>query len=233
MTDPAPILVSHASIEAVCDRLAASNAPQLPLDAMKQVAIADRDQRWKDRCADIDPILADIYGKEALAKDDAADTTDALEASNDRPLFYNDEEDPFAGRRWLVYQMLPEKGVALLSGQSRAGKTFCALDLALSVAQGAPFAGWTTDRPGGVLYLAAEGAAEIPTRWKAAKDRRGLAGSDMPFLWTEALPCKLLDAGATARFIQLAHSAACGSACKKDPASGVIGVQKGTTIPMV
>ena len=25
----------------------------------------------------------------------------------------------------------------------------------------------------------------------------------------------------------------CGSACKKDPASGVIGVQKGTTIPMV
>ncbi len=26
---------------------------------------------------------------------------------------------------------------------------------------------------------------------------------------------------------------ACGSACKKNPVSGVIGVQKGTTIPMV
>ncbi|OYX60293.1 MAG: hypothetical protein B7Y89_16590 [Novosphingobium sp. 32-60-15] len=26
---------------------------------------------------------------------------------------------------------------------------------------------------------------------------------------------------------------ACGSACKRNPASGVIGVQKGTTIPMV
>ncbi len=25
----------------------------------------------------------------------------------------------------------------------------------------------------------------------------------------------------------------CGSACKRDPVSGVIGVQKGTTIPMV
>jgi len=35
-----------------------------------------------------------------------------------------------------------------------------------------------------------------------------------------------LFAGSTAGLV-------CGSACKKDPVSGVIGVQKGTTIPMV
>jgi hypothetical protein len=31
----------------------------------------------------------------------------------------------------------------------------------------------------------------------------------------------------------LAIGFGCGSACKRNPASGVIGVQKGTTIPMV
>ena len=45
--------------------------------------------------------------------------------------------------------------------------------------------------------------------------------------------------GAAHRFEQLLGNAnlavavSCGSACKRDPVSGVIGVQKGTTIPMV
>lgn len=122
--------------------------------------------------------------------------------------FYRGAHDPYGGRKWLVYQTLPERGAALMAGISRAGKTFCALDLAVSVTAGLPFAGRAVDRRGGVLYLAAEGSAEIPVRWKAATEARGCANADLPSLWTDTLPCRLLDKGAVDRFTALAAGVA-------------------------
>lgn len=122
--------------------------------------------------------------------------------------FYRGAHDPYGGRKWLVYQTLPERGAALMAGISRAGKTFAAIDLAVSVTAGLPFAGRAADRTGGVLYLAAEGSAEIPVRWKAATELRGCANDDLPFLWTDTLPCRLLDKGAVERFTALAADAA-------------------------
>jgi len=54
--------------------------------------------------------------------------------------------------------------VALLAGQYAAGKTFVGLDLAASVLTGVDFAHQEVCRRGGVLWLAAEGAAEVDAR---------------------------------------------------------------------
>jgi hypothetical protein len=123
------------------------------------------------------------------------------------PRFNVDEADPYGGRKWLVHGMLPERGVAFLSGVSRVGKTFVAQDLALCVLTGEPFAGCEMDHYGGVLYIAAEGSAEIPIRWRAAKAAKNYASDPLPFLWVDVPPCKLLAPSATAQYVEMAKAA--------------------------
>lgn len=58
--------------------------------------------------------------------------------------------------KWLVPGLLPDKGVAVLWGTPRAGKTFVALEIALSIARGTPVFG----RPAAqapICYLSFEG----------------------------------------------------------------------------
>jgi len=57
---------------------------------------------------------------------------------------------------WLVDRLLPDNGLAVVFGQPKVGKTFWALDLALSVATGRNFHGVKAER-GRVTYVAAEG----------------------------------------------------------------------------
>lgn len=122
--------------------------------------------------------------------------------------FFCDEEYPYGDIGWLVYRMLPDRGVAQMSGPSRGAKTFGALDLSLSATTGLPFAGREIDRQGGVLWLAAEGSAEVTKRWRAAKNAKGLAGVDLPFLWRDAVPGKLCAPGAADKYAALAKDAA-------------------------
>ncbi len=58
--------------------------------------------------------------------------------------------------RWLVQDLIPDGGLAVVYGQPKSCKTFWALDLALSVANGMSFHGLET-RCGSVTYVAAEG----------------------------------------------------------------------------
>jgi RecA-family ATPase len=53
---------------------------------------------------------------------------------------------------WLVQDFFAEKSVGLIVGESQAGKTFLALDLAVSVATGRQFFGKRVSK-GGVLYM--------------------------------------------------------------------------------
>jgi hypothetical protein len=90
----------------------------------------------------------------------------------------------------LVKNMLPETGIAFLSGQWGTAKTFVALELAVAVARGMPFANQKVKRPGGVLYLAAEGSSQIPIRLKALKLKYPIAmfKVPMPFAWLDYCP---------------------------------------------
>ncbi|MBB4383564.1 AAA family ATPase [Bradyrhizobium sp. SBR1B] len=88
--------------------------------------------------------------------------------------------------QWLVKGILPRTGVALLSGQYAAGKTFVGADLCLSLVFDREFLGRRV-RSGGVLWIAAEGGGEIDSRVEAAREGKfqdGHAGA-IPFFVAE------------------------------------------------
>lgn len=70
--------------------------------------------------------------------------------------------------KYLVKGILNKKSYALMYGAPGAGKTYCAFELAHSVAGGTDFLGRKT-RQGTVLYLAYEGYGGIPNRVRALR----------------------------------------------------------------
>jgi hypothetical protein len=100
-----------------------------------------------------------------------------------------------ATRSWLIENLIPETGQGLASGQWGAGKTFAVLDLAASVMTGTPFAGREVGRRGGVVFIAAEGASEIPIRLEGVVNHKLRPNSsvvvnldNLPFAWIEECP---------------------------------------------
>jgi hypothetical protein len=73
-----------------------------------------------------------------------------------------------------------------MSGQFGCGKSFAALDLSVAVIGKRNFAGRRVIRQGGVLFIAAEGAFEIPIRLRGLDlDGKGSDSEPLPFCWTE------------------------------------------------
>jgi len=92
--------------------------------------------------------------------------------------------DPAVARRTaIIKKILPREGTGILGGQSRAGKSFVAIDLAVAVASGQQFFGRDVRTLVGVAYLAGEGGYGIQDRIDAAKLSRGLGGT-LPIAWT-------------------------------------------------
>jgi AAA domain len=89
---------------------------------------------------------------------------------------------------WLIKGILPETGAGLISGQWGTYKTTAALDIAVSVMTGQPFAGrFAIKRRGGVCYLALEGAGGLASRLTAIARARGCAEA-LPFLYRRDCP---------------------------------------------
>jgi hypothetical protein len=72
-----------------------------------------------------------------------------------------------------------------MSGQWGTAKTFCALDLSVSVMTMEAFAGRRVVRQGGVLFIAPEGAYEIPVRLRGLVEGK-LKGLDFARVLTDA-----------------------------------------------
>jgi hypothetical protein len=100
---------------------------------------------------------------------------------------------------WLVEEMLYKTGLALIAGQWGTYKTFVAIDLAASVITKTPFAGRAVHRQGGVLFIAAEGQAQVRVRLEGAalgkvaraepaEDAVKINPKKMPFVWTKRSP---------------------------------------------
>jgi len=107
-----------------------------------------------------------------------------------------DEPDPEP----LVDGRLMRDSFAALVGQPGAGKTFIALDLALSVASGLPWLGADVRHGGPVIYVAGEGAAGLKARIRAWKADRGIGSTDRlgVIFYPEAV--SILDERAVAAF---------------------------------
>jgi hypothetical protein len=100
---------------------------------------------------------------------------------------FHAEDDP-APTPWLIKGILPETGAGLISGQWGTYKTTAALDIAVSVMTGEPFAGrFAVRRRGGVCYLALEGAGGLASRLTAIARSRGCAQA-LPFLYRRDCP---------------------------------------------
>jgi hypothetical protein len=112
-----------------------------------------------------------------------------------------------APTQWLIKNLLPETGAGLMSGQWGAFKTTGALDLAVSVMAGKPFADrFVVKRRGGVAYFAVEGSGGLKSRLDTIAKERGVAGV-LPFTWRSDCP-PLTAADALAQLMRMANEAA-------------------------
>lgn len=91
-------------------------------------------------------------------------------------------DDPGPEHEWLIKGLLTRGERSMVAGESQAGKSFFALDLALSIARGVPFFGLRSLH-GGVVYQAGEGGRGIKKRLRAYRQFHGItAGVDLPFV---------------------------------------------------
>jgi hypothetical protein len=96
---------------------------------------------------------------------------------------------------FLVSELFHEMGTGTVVSKYLGGKTFVGMALAASAATGAPFAGRSVHRPGGVLWLAAEGEREVDKRIRAAVEALECDPDDQPIYVQIASVPKLLSSG--------------------------------------
>lgn len=89
---------------------------------------------------------------------------------------------------WLIQPVIPAGGLAVLYGPPGVGKSFVAIDMALSVAAGGLWQSHSVVQ-GNVLYISAEGGTGIGKRVKAWLLTRGTEARQAPVSWlTQAIP---------------------------------------------
>jgi hypothetical protein len=98
-----------------------------------------------------------------------------------------DDLVPFSLPPTLVKGLLPKSGIAFIGGQSGAGKTFIAIDLAVSLTTGIPFFGKRVKEKVGVLIIAGEGAATIQPRITVSRMAKNIEGK-LPIAWLSGYP---------------------------------------------
>lgn len=81
--------------------------------------------------------------------------------------------------KWIIKGVLPQAALAVIFGDSGSGKTFFALDMAISVATGRPWRD-TPVAAGGVAYVVAEGAGGFVDRAFAYCHQHGLNPDEFP-----------------------------------------------------
>jgi hypothetical protein len=74
---------------------------------------------------------------------------------------------------WLVDDVLPEQGVAVMYGAPGCGKSFLAFDMACAIAEGTDWFGHHVHKSSPGVYVALEGEAGYKLRKKAWEDRHG------------------------------------------------------------
>ncbi len=105
----------------------------------------------------------------------------------ERPVFVRASallNEPGEDIEYVVADLMPLGGTAILAGRPKGGKSTTALNLALCIARGQPFIGRTT-RKGPVLYLALEGARG---GWKSVIRKIGLTDADDVFFCIDRAP---------------------------------------------
>lgn len=132
--------------------------------------------------------IAALLGEGSIEDDFSVLDDDAPAASRDlspvglKRRFQFESLSAFLNRpppKWIVKGVLPQAALAVIFGDSGSGKTFFALDMAISVATGRPWRD-TPVAAGGVAYVVAEGAGGFVDRAFAYCHQHGLAAGEFP-----------------------------------------------------
>jgi hypothetical protein len=80
---------------------------------------------------------------------------------------------------WAIKHVIPQAGLVTIYGQSSAGKTFFALDMAIALATGRAWRGAFRTKKSRVVYVAAEGEGAIGYRAEAYLKHHGMPATDI------------------------------------------------------
>lgn len=87
--------------------------------------------------------------------------------------------------RWIVRDVLPDADLVMIYGASGSGKSFFVIDLLMAIARGEPWNGKRVKQRR-VLYIAAEGAADVGNRLRAYAEYHGVNLADIDFYATSS-----------------------------------------------
>jgi hypothetical protein len=96
----------------------------------------------------------------------ASSERQAMKSSSELQIFWGEEDDGIDGLEPLIDGFLFQHSVSAIYGKYGEGKSFVAIDIALSVATGLPWMGHSVSQ-GAVLYFAAEGYIGMKQRREA------------------------------------------------------------------
>lgn len=108
--------------------------------------------------------------------DEFDDLTDDLFSADERPRFQVQQADALASAYqadYFIKGVLPRDGLAVLYGESGAGKSFIVLDMLGAIVRGVPWRGQRV-RQARVVYVCAEGQRGFAKRWQAYKSHNAL-----------------------------------------------------------
>jgi hypothetical protein len=160
--------------------------------------------------ADIRPLPANYYASLDEAEADDLSERGPTRASSLQQLVVRDDTqiEHLPPVTWLADQVIPQGALAALYGPPGSGKSFVALDLALSIAAGAHGNLTWLGRniaAGGALYLAAEGLGGLGQRVRAWKEARGLGGQTLGVGFVTSA-VNLLEPSAAARIAKVVET---------------------------
>lgn len=102
---------------------------------------------------------------------------------------------------WVIKGVMPADAIGVLFGPSSGGKSFAAIDMALSVAAGRDWHGRTTKQQGGVIYVCGEGRQGIANRVRAWEKYTGIPVNNLPMRVTTA-PVRFLEPSAKVELME-------------------------------
>jgi hypothetical protein len=175
----------YTAIDLVIDHGEATSAVQSAHWLCEQMGIDPGSLGWRGT-SELLHTLSDV---EAATREGGGDAPTERSDDPSDPLadFMFDDAAPTKPPRMLVKSIIPFEGIAFIGGQSGAGKTFIAIDLAVSLASGEPFFGQKVNEPVGVVILAAEGGGTVASRVCVAREHKTNVVS-LPIAWLSGVP---------------------------------------------
>lgn len=179
------------AVKATSHLVARGTPPDVVLDVLTS-RLRQPGYTYDQTRAELSVMVAGALRK-GWAPETAPETPQAQEAParDPFPLLSIDQLRSAQPPEWRINKILPKRGFGVLYGASGSFKSFIALDLALSIAHGAPWRGLPVEQAPAV-YIAGEGAYGVGSRVLAWEQHRKGESLSAGF-WLAPVAANLLD----------------------------------------